>query len=112
MEATNLIVFLLIGAVAGWLAGLLMLGGGFGAARQHCRRCHWRRHRRVPVRPGRYLCPGGGLAGSLITAIAGSAVLLFIVGLVKSVLIEDHHPLPVFHRCFPTMECVSLITEN
>ena len=30
MEPTNLIAFLLIGAVAGWLAGLLMRGGGFG----------------------------------------------------------------------------------
>ena len=30
MEPTSLIAFLLIGAVAGWLAGLLMRGGGFG----------------------------------------------------------------------------------
>ena len=30
MEPTSLIAILLIGAVAGWLAGLLMRGGGFG----------------------------------------------------------------------------------
>ena len=30
MEPTSLIAFLIIGAVAGWLAGLLMRGGGFG----------------------------------------------------------------------------------
>ncbi len=30
MEAQSLIMFLVIGAVAGWLAGLLMRGGGFG----------------------------------------------------------------------------------
>ncbi len=51
MEPTSLIGFLIIGAVAGWLAGLLMRGGG--------------------------------LVGSLITAVVGAAVLLFIVGLFK-----------------------------
>ena len=30
MESTSLIMFLVIGAVAGWLAGLLMKGRGFG----------------------------------------------------------------------------------
>lgn len=30
MDAQSLIIFLAIGAVAGWLAGLIMKGGGFG----------------------------------------------------------------------------------
>ena len=30
MDLTGLIIFLAIGAVAGWLAGTLMKGGGFG----------------------------------------------------------------------------------
>jgi uncharacterized membrane protein YeaQ/YmgE (transglycosylase-associated protein family) len=30
MTLTGLIIFLLIGAVAGWLAGRIMKGGGFG----------------------------------------------------------------------------------
>jgi hypothetical protein len=30
MESTGLIAFLFIGAIAGWLAGALMKGGGFG----------------------------------------------------------------------------------
>lgn len=30
MELQSLIIFLVIGAVAGWLADLLMRGGGFG----------------------------------------------------------------------------------
>jgi len=30
MTLADLIIFLLIGAVAGWLAGLIMKGGGFG----------------------------------------------------------------------------------
>jgi uncharacterized membrane protein YeaQ/YmgE (transglycosylase-associated protein family) len=30
MTVTGVIIFLLIGAVAGWLAGQIMRGGGFG----------------------------------------------------------------------------------
>ena len=30
MEATGLLAFLIIGAIAGWLAGKLIQGGGFG----------------------------------------------------------------------------------
>ena len=30
MTLTGIIIFLLIGAVAGWLAGVIMKGGGFG----------------------------------------------------------------------------------
>jgi len=30
MDITGLVIFLAIGAVAGWLAGTLMKGGGFG----------------------------------------------------------------------------------
>lgn len=30
MDATGLVIFLLIGAAAGWIAGRLMRGGGFG----------------------------------------------------------------------------------
>jgi len=30
MTLTSLIIFLLIGAAAGWLAGQIMKGGGFG----------------------------------------------------------------------------------
>ena len=61
MDAQSLIIFLVIGAVAGWLAGMLMRGGGFGLLG----------------------IAAGGLIGSLITAVAGAAVLLFVVGLLK-----------------------------
>jgi uncharacterized membrane protein YeaQ/YmgE (transglycosylase-associated protein family) len=30
MDITGLLIFLVIGAVAGWLAGTIMKGGGFG----------------------------------------------------------------------------------
>ena len=30
MDLTSILIFLAIGAVAGWLAGVIMKGGGFG----------------------------------------------------------------------------------
>jgi len=30
MTPTDLVIFLVIGAVAGWLAGMIVKGGGFG----------------------------------------------------------------------------------
>ena len=81
MDLTSLLIFLAIGAVAGWLAGTLMKGGGFGLLGNII----------VGV-VGAFI--GGwvfgllglsvnGLVGSLITAVAGAAILLFIVGLIK-----------------------------
>jgi len=82
MEPTSLIAFLLIGAVAGWLAGQLMRGGGFGLLGNIVVGI-------VGAFVGGFLfglvgvSAGGGLVGSLITAVVGAAVLLFIVGLFK-----------------------------
>ena len=61
MDIQSLIIFLIIGAVAGWLAGQFMRGGGFGLLG----------------------IAAGGLLGSLITAVVGAVVLLFVVGLIK-----------------------------
>jgi uncharacterized membrane protein YeaQ/YmgE (transglycosylase-associated protein family) len=82
MDITSLLVFLAIGAVAGWIAGQLMRGGGFGLL--------------VNIIVGIIgaviggklfdlagITTGGGLVGSLITAVIGAAVLLFVVGLFK-----------------------------
>ena len=82
METTSLIAFLLIGAVAGWLAGLLMHGGGFGLLGNIVIGI-------IGAFIGGFLfglvgiSAGSGLIGSLITAVVGAAVLLFIVGLFK-----------------------------
>jgi uncharacterized membrane protein YeaQ/YmgE (transglycosylase-associated protein family) len=82
MEPTSLIAFLLIGAVAGWLAGLLMRGGGFGLLGNIVVGI-------IGAFVGGFLfglvgvSAGSGLIGSLITAVVGAAVLLFIVGLFK-----------------------------
>ena len=82
MEPTSLIAFLFIGAVAGWLAGLLMRGGGFGLLGNIVVGI-------IGAFVGGFLfglvglSAGSGLVGSLITAVVGAAVLLFIVGLIK-----------------------------
>jgi len=74
-------MFLVIGAVAGWIAGLLMRGGGFGLLGNIVVGI-------IGAFVGGFLfgllgISAGGLAGSLITAVAGAAVLLFVVGLFK-----------------------------
>jgi uncharacterized membrane protein YeaQ/YmgE (transglycosylase-associated protein family) len=82
MDPTSLIIFLLIGAAAGWIAGLLMRGGGFGLLGNIVVGI-------VGAVVGGFLfglvgvSAGGGLLGSLVTAVIGAAVLLFVVGLIK-----------------------------
>lgn len=82
MDVNALLIFLLIGAVAGWLAGLIMKGGGFGVLGNIVVGI-------VGAVVGGYLfnvlgiSAGAGLVGSIVTAVAGAVVLLFIVGLVK-----------------------------
>jgi uncharacterized membrane protein YeaQ/YmgE (transglycosylase-associated protein family) len=80
-NAMNFILFLIIGAVAGWLAGNIMKGRGFGVLGNI-----------VVGIVGSFL--GGmlfgalglkafGLIGSLITATVGAVVLLYLISLVK-----------------------------
>ncbi|MEA2329853.1 MAG: hypothetical protein QOE68_4812 [Thermoanaerobaculia bacterium] len=78
----SLIWFLIIGAIAGWLAGLLMKGGGFGILGDIIVGI-------VGAVLGGWLfgvlgiSAGGGLVGSLIVAFIGAVVLLFLVRLIK-----------------------------
>ena len=81
MDATGLIIFLAIGAVAGWLAGNLMKGGGFGLLANIVIGV-------VGAMIGGFVfgmlgISAGGLVGSIITATAGAAILLFVVGIIK-----------------------------
>lgn len=70
--------FIILGAVAGWLAGMIMKGKGFG----------WIGNIVVGVIGavlGGWLfsflgIAGGGLIVSLVTALVGAVILLFIVG--------------------------------
>ncbi len=74
--------FLIIGAIAGWLAGLIMKSGNSGLLVNIMIGC-------VGAFLGGWLfgvlgiSSGGGLIGSLITALIGAIVLLFIIGLIK-----------------------------
>ena len=81
MDATQLIIFLAIGAVAGWLAGILMKGGGFGLLGNI-----------VIGVIGAVLggmvfdflgVSAGGLIGAILTATVGAALLLFVIGVLK-----------------------------
>ncbi|HEX3578415.1 MAG TPA: GlsB/YeaQ/YmgE family stress response membrane protein [Thermoanaerobaculia bacterium] len=78
----SLIWFLIIGAIAGWLAGLLMKGRGFGILGDIVVGI-------IGAVLGGWLfgalgiSAGGGLAGSLIVAFIGAVILLFLVRLIK-----------------------------
>jgi len=78
----NLIWFLIIGAIAGWLAGQFMKGRGFGLLGDIIVGI-------IGAVLGGWLfgvlgiSAGGGLAGSLIVAFIGAVVLLFLVRLIK-----------------------------
>lgn len=83
MDITGLLIFLVIGAVAGWLAGTLMKGAGFGLLGNMV----------VGIVGG---ILGGflfgllglvayGLIGSIVTATVGAVVLLYLVRFFKKV---------------------------
>ncbi len=78
----GVIIWLLIGAIAGWLAGVIMKGGGFGllgnivvgivgAAIAGA----------ILPRIGLYI--GGGALGDIVNAVIGACILLFVISLVK-----------------------------
>jgi uncharacterized membrane protein YeaQ/YmgE (transglycosylase-associated protein family) len=81
MDIQGLIIFLAIGAIAGWLAGILMKGGGFGLLGNIVVGIIGAVVGGVVF--GFLGITGGGMIGSIITATAGAALLLFIVGLIK-----------------------------
>ncbi|MGA8806561.1 MAG: GlsB/YeaQ/YmgE family stress response membrane protein [Thermoanaerobaculia bacterium] len=82
LNMNSLIWFLIIGAIAGWLAGLVMKGRGFGLLGDIIVGI-------VGAFLGGWLFGklgvgfGGGLAGSLIVAFLGAVILLFLVRLIK-----------------------------
>ena len=76
--------FILIGLAAGWLAGQLMKGGGFGTVGDIVVGV-------IGALIGGFLfrslgvSAGGGLLGALIVATVGALVLLFVLRLVRQV---------------------------
>ena len=81
MTLVSFLLYLLIGAVAGWIAGLIMKGGGFGLI--------WNI---VIGIIGGFIggwlmsllhIAKGGLVWELIVAVIGAVVLLFVISLFK-----------------------------
>ena len=78
----DLLWFLVVGLVAGWLAGMLVKGGGFGLIGDLVVGV-------IGAVLGGWLfstlgaSAGGGLLGSIIVATIGAVVLLFIVRVIK-----------------------------
>ena len=84
MASHGIIIWLIIGAIAGWLAGQFMKGGGFGLLIDIVVGI-------VGAFIGGWLASalgislGGGLIVSIITATIGAVILLFFVRLFKRV---------------------------
>jgi len=82
MNLQQLVVFLLIGGVAGWLAGLIMKGGGFGLVGNIIVGV-------IGAVLGGWLfgilgiSVGGEWVGALVTAMVGAVVLLSAIGLIR-----------------------------
>lgn len=78
----GIIAWLIIGAVAGWLAGVLVKGGGFGLLVDILIGI-------VGAFIGGWLAGmfgvgvGGGMAASIVTATIGAVVLLLILRLIR-----------------------------
>ncbi len=77
----HLLIFLIIGALAGWLAGVVMKGRGFGVVINMVVGV-------VGAFFGGWLLPRlgvsfGGDIGLFITAFIGAVILLAIIGLIK-----------------------------
>ena len=81
MDLTSLVIFLAIGAVAGWLAGLILKGHGFGLLTN------------IGIGVLGALIGGwlfrsldihaGGLIGDIITATVGAIALIVVIRLLR-----------------------------
>ena len=80
MDPVAIIIMLAIGAIAGWLAGQIIKGGGFGLVGNIVVGI-------AGALVAGFLFPGflpfGGLVGAIISAAIGAIILLLIVGLIK-----------------------------
>ena len=82
MSATAILVWIIVGAVAGWLAGLVVRGFGFGLVGNiilgiiGALVAGW-----LLPRVGIYI--GGNIVGDIINALIGAIIVLFVIGLLK-----------------------------
>ena len=82
MGIESLLIFLLVGAIAGWLAGLLVKGYGFGLIGNIIIGI-------IGAFLAGYLLPavgisiGAGFIGSIIHATIGAVILLLVLGVLR-----------------------------
>jgi uncharacterized membrane protein YeaQ/YmgE (transglycosylase-associated protein family) len=80
----SLLVFLLVGAIAGWLAGLIVRGFGFGLIGNIVVGI-------IGALVAGYLFPRlgiglpGGVIGEILSAAVGAVIVLVIIGLIRRV---------------------------
>ena len=82
MGIESLLVLLLVGAVAGWLAGLIMKGYGFGLIGNIVVGIVGAFVAGL-VFPAIGVSLGSGIIASIIHATIGAVILLFLIGLFK-----------------------------
>jgi len=82
MSGESILVILIVGLVAGWLAGKIVRGTGFGLIADLCIGI-------IGALIGGWLLPrlgvhlGGGIVDAIITATLGAILLLVVLRLVK-----------------------------
>ncbi|MER2535817.1 MAG: GlsB/YeaQ/YmgE family stress response membrane protein [Rhizobiaceae bacterium] len=82
MGIESLLVFLIVGAIAGWLAGLIVKGYGFGLLGNivvgivGAFIAGW-------LFPRLGISLGGGILGAIVAAVIGAVILLVLIRLVK-----------------------------
>jgi len=82
MDVQALIIWLIVGAIAGWLAGQVVKGGGFGLIGDivvgivGALIAGW-------LLPQLGIAIGGGFISSIINAFIGAVILLVILRLIK-----------------------------
>jgi len=78
----NFVWFIIVGLVAGWLAGVIMKGGGFGVIGDIIVGI-------IGALIGGWLfttmgvSTGGGLLGAIVVALIGAIILIFLLRLIK-----------------------------
>ncbi|HUC50668.1 MAG TPA: GlsB/YeaQ/YmgE family stress response membrane protein [Xanthobacteraceae bacterium] len=82
MDGQGIIIWLIVGAIAGWLAGMVVKGGGFGLIGDiivgiiGALIAGW-------LLPQIGIIIGGGVIGAVINAFIGAVILLIILRLIK-----------------------------
>ncbi len=82
ISGEGLLIILLVGVIAGWLAGVLVRGGGFGLIGDAAVGI-------VGALIGSWLLPrtgvhvGSGIVSSIVVATIGAVILLLVVALIR-----------------------------